>query len=119
MREIAASFARSISSELRAYVFSASLIDESVVDELVRGSGVAGMLSKWKGPGVTVYYIKTEVLERECMYSRCSKLPENARKECVRRCVGEGLSKLARSIARSVVEYAEIRSSGSDNLEEK
>lgn len=112
-RKLAMLMAESIASELRAFAFSKSLVDEKIVDEIVKESGVAGMLAKWSDGEIVVYYIKVGVLEKECAYSECSKLPSGERRECVNRCIEKSAAKAARLVAKSIAEYASYLSSRS------
>jgi hypothetical protein len=111
-RKLAAMIIESLLSEARAFAFSRSLVDEKVVDELVKGSGAAGMLVKWSQGDIVVYYIRSEALERECAYSECSREPPESKGMCVRRCLERALAKAAQSIAKSIAEYASYAARG-------
>ena len=105
-RKVAEVMAKSFASSLRAFIFSRDLIDEEVVENIVKGSGVSGLVSRWSNGEIIVYYIKTEPLERECMYSECSGKKGPAKNECLRKCLEKSLAKAAKAVVKSILEYS-------------
>lgn len=105
-RKVAEVMARSFASSLRAFIFSRDLIDEKVVERVINGSGVSGLVSKWSNGEIIVYYIKTEPFERECIYSECSSEKGPTKTECLRRCLEKSLAKAAKAVAKSILEYS-------------
>ncbi|MCE4611534.1 MAG: hypothetical protein F7B17_06160 [Desulfurococcales archaeon] len=106
VKKVAEVMARSFASNLRAFIFSRNLIDENIVEDIVKGSGISSLISKWSKNDIIVYYIRTEPLERECMYSECSGEKGPAKNECVRKCLEKSLAKAAKAVAKSILEYS-------------
>ena len=109
-RVIARDLASSITSELRAYIFHKDLVDDNVVEEVLKKAGVRGLLVKWhdSSTGIIVYYIKNDIVEKECMYNRCVRVDSSTKKECLEKCREKMHARIAKSIAESIVESVNI-----------
>lgn len=102
-RSIAMLIVESIKSPLRGFVYDRRLVDDSIVREVIRSSGVGDVLSRWSRGNIVVYIVDTRKLEALCRYEECRGNGVDAQL-CIQRCVNRKIVEVSEALARSMLE---------------
>ncbi len=103
-REIAERMARSLRSDLYAFIIDTRLVDYSVVKKLVGLAGLDQVLGKFARGNVVVYYIRRDLVLRRCSYEACADAPAESREACIADCFIDSIRRIADSAAKSILE---------------
>jgi len=107
-REIAERFARSLRSDLKAFIIDKSLVDPSVVDRIMMISGVDRVVKKTAVGGDTlVYYISPFIVRRRCQQEKCRDVPREVQRACIDECYRRMIDEIAEEAAKSILEAVE------------
>jgi len=104
--------ARSIRSDLYAFIYSPSLVDSSKVTRIIGLAGVERLLDKYARGDIVVYYVKRDAIKAKCVYEACSDVPREELEACVADCFVESIREVAETIAKSVLEAGRIIAEG-------
>ena len=102
-RRIVSQIAASVRSPLRGFVYDKRLVDDDVVKEAIRSSGVGGVLVRWSKGNIVAYIVDVRKLESLCRYEECKGNGVEAQ-ICVRSCVNRKIVEVADALAESLLE---------------
>jgi len=104
-REIGERFARSLRSDLKAFIFDKNLVDQKVVDRIIMVSGIDSVVRRTVvGGEVLVYYISPQLVRRRCQQDDCRDVPPEHKRACIDRCFRRLMDTLAEEAAKSILE---------------
>jgi len=100
--------ARSIRSDLYAFIYSPSLLDSSKVSKIIGLAGVERFLDKYARGDIVVYYVKRDAVRAKCVYEACSDVPREDFEACVADCFVESIREVAERVAESILEAGKV-----------
>ncbi|MCE4605132.1 MAG: hypothetical protein F7C08_01185 [Desulfurococcales archaeon] len=102
-KRIVSQIVSSVRSPLRGFVYDKKLVDDEVVKEAIRSSGVGGVLARWSRGNLVVYLVDVRKLESLCRYEECKGNGVEAQ-ICVRSCVNRKIVEVTDALAKSLLE---------------
>ena len=104
LREVAERFARSLRSDLHAFIIDKNIIDPGVVDRIILVSGVDRVIRKAVMGDTIVYYISPFIVRRRCQHQECRDVPKEHQKACIDRCTSRMIESIAEEASKSILE---------------
>jgi len=104
-REIGERFARSLRSDLKAFIVDKNLVDQKVIERIIMISGIDSVVRRTVvGGEVLVYYISPRLVRRRCQQDECRDVPPEHKRACIDRCYRRLIDTLAEEAAKSILE---------------